>query len=208
MQYQPASATPRNPLGYRSFVRTSARSSLSSGIRIIALIAVLGMAASACGGGDLTETTTTTTAPTASSSTTAAASTTTAAAPATTAATTTTTSAASSTTAATTTTTTVSDTGLLSGKWSGNYSGSYEGTFDLTWQQSGSALTGTITLPSLGGDLAINGTVDGDTIQFGTVGSQEITYSGSVSGSSMSGTWEMSGAGSGSWSATKTSDSP
>jgi hypothetical protein len=48
--------------------------------------------------------------------------------------------------------------------------------------------------------------VQGDTIRFGTVGSQAITYSGSVSGSSMSGTYQVgSGAGSGSWSAAKAS---
>ena len=56
------------------------------------------------------------------------------------------------------------------------------------------------------GSLDINGTVNGGTISFGTVGSQAITYSGSVSGDSMSGTYEVqSGGGSagGSWSATK-----
>ena len=37
----------------------------------------------------------------------------------------------------------------------------------------------------------INGTVNGGTISFGTVGSQAITYSGSVSGDSMSGTYKV-----------------
>jgi hypothetical protein len=44
------------------------------------------------------------------------------------------------------------------------------------------------------------------TISFGTVGSQAITYSGSVSGDSMSGTYKVqtpNGSVGGSWSATK-----
>ena len=51
------------------------------------------------------------------------------------------------------------------------------------------------------------GTVQGGTIKFGTVGSEDITYSGSVSGSSMSGTWQIKGAGGaaggGPWSASR-----
>src|SRR5439155_12946883 len=77
--------------------------------------------------------------------------------------------------------------GDLSGTWSGQYSGAYQGTFTLTWTQSGSKLNGTIDLASLGGTVPINGTVDGNKISFGTVGSTDITYSGSVSGDSMSG---------------------
>ena len=98
------------------------------------------------------------------------------------------------------------DTGELSGMWSGQYDGTFQGTFVLDWQQSGSKLSGTIELSDGSGSLDINGTVNGGTISFGTVGSQAITYSGSVSGDSMSGTYEVqSGGGSagGSWSATK-----
>jgi hypothetical protein len=47
--------------------------------------------------------------------------------------------------------------------------------------------------------------VQGGAIQFGTVGSAAITYSGSVSGNSMSGTYQVANGGSGSWSASKTS---
>jgi hypothetical protein len=98
------------------------------------------------------------------------------------------------------------DTGDLSGTWSGQYDGTFQGTFVLDWQQSGSNLSGTIELSSGSGTLDINGTVNGDTISFGTVGSQAITYSGSVSGNSMSGTYKVQGQASsagGSWSATK-----
>ena len=99
------------------------------------------------------------------------------------------------------------DTGL-SGKWRGQYSGAYQGHFTLRWHQSGSRLTGTITISSLGhGTIPIHGTVQGGTIKFGTVGSQDVTYSGSASGSSMSGTWQIKGpsgpAGGGPWSASK-----
>jgi hypothetical protein len=96
----------------------------------------------------------------------------------------------------------------LSGKWRGRYSGAYQGHFVLRWHQSGSRLSGTITLsaPSRG-TVPIHGTVQGSTIRFGTVGSEAITYSGSASGNSMSGTWQIKGpsgpAGGGPWSASK-----
>jgi hypothetical protein len=91
----------------------------------------------------------------------------------------------------------------LTGTWSGTYRGAYHGTFTLHWTQSGSRLTGTIKLSSVG-RTNITGSVRGSTIRFGTVGNANaITYSGSVSGKSMSGTYKTGGVG-GSWSAHKT----
>jgi hypothetical protein len=92
----------------------------------------------------------------------------------------------------------------LTGTWSGRYGGAYHGQFTLHWKQSGSTLSGTIKLSSLGGTLSVNGTVHGSTIRFGTVGSAAITYTGSVSGTSMSGSYATPGGG-GSWSAHETS---
>jgi hypothetical protein len=93
--------------------------------------------------------------------------------------------------------------GSLTGTWSGTYSGAYHGTFTLHWTQSNSRLTGTIKLSSVG-RTNITGTVRGSSIRFGTVGNASaITYSGSVSGTSMSGTYKTGGA-SGSWKAHKT----
>ena len=93
--------------------------------------------------------------------------------------------------------------GSLTGTWSGTYRGAYRGTFTLHWTQSKSRLTGTIKLSSNVGRTNITGTVRGNTIRFGTVGNTNaITYSGSVSGTSMSGTYKAGGAG-GSWSAHK-----
>jgi hypothetical protein len=93
--------------------------------------------------------------------------------------------------------------GPLSGSWSGKYRGAYHGTFTLHWTQSGSKLSGTISLSTQRSKLNLNGTVRGSTIRFGTVGSAAITYSGSVSGKSMSGTYHTPGGG-GPWSAHKT----
>ena len=94
--------------------------------------------------------------------------------------------------------------GSLTGTWSGTYRGAFRGTFTLHWTQSKSRLTGTIKLSSDVGRTNITGTVRGRTISFGTVGnSNAITYSGSVSGTSMSGTYKAGRAG-GSWSAHKT----
>jgi hypothetical protein len=100
--------------------------------------------------------------------------------------------------------TTAAATGGLSGTWSGQYSGASQGTFTLTWQESGSNLSGTITLSDPAVTLPINGNVDGGAIRFGTVGSVGVSYSGSVSGNSMSGTYQ-SQTGDGPWSAVKTS---
>jgi hypothetical protein len=96
----------------------------------------------------------------------------------------------------------------LSGKWSGSYSGSFSGTFKLTWKQSGHSLSGTITISGFKNvPTSIHGTVQGASIHFGTVGSEAITYSGSVSGQSMSGTWKVQAGsrslGGGSWNASR-----
>ena len=97
-------------------------------------------------------------------------------------------------------------TGALSGTWSGQYSGAYSGSFTLTWQESGSTLSGSIQLSDPAATLSINGTLNGNAIQFGTVGSLEITYSGTVTNNtSMSGNYEVGGATGGSWSAPKSS---
>ncbi len=98
----------------------------------------------------------------------------------------------------------------LSGRWSGTYSGSFTGTFKLAWQQSGHSLGGTIMISGFNNvPTSINGIAKGTAIRFGTVGSEAITYSGTVSGGSMSGSWKMQAAGrsvgGGSWNASKSS---
>jgi hypothetical protein len=97
-------------------------------------------------------------------------------------------------------------TSALAGKWSGTYSGAYNGTFKLNWRQTGSHLHGTIMISNPGNTLPINGTVNGTAISFGTVGSTAITYTGTVSGNSMSGTYKVAAGNSstgGPWSASK-----
>ncbi len=117
---------------------------------------------------------------------------------------TTTSTPASTTPATTATTTTAASTAEsgLSGQWNGQYSGAYNGTFVLHWQQSGSSLSGKITISSPSSTLDVNGTLHGSAITFGTVGSLAITYTGTVSGSSMSGSYSTPGGG-GTWSASK-----
>ena len=88
----------------------------------------------------------------------------------------------------------------VSGKWSGQYGGAYSGTFKLHWIQSGSNLHGAIKLSAPANTLPIHGTLNGGSIKFGTVGGVAITYTGTVSGSSMSGSYNTP-AGGGSWSA-------
>jgi hypothetical protein len=65
-------------------------------------------------------------------------------------------------------------------------------------------LVGTIKLTPPPQTEPLTGRLEGSKITFGTVGSLAITYTGSVSGTSMSGTYKVAGGqGSGSWSATK-----
>jgi hypothetical protein len=90
----------------------------------------------------------------------------------------------------------------LSGTWTGMYSGPFNGTFTLTWQQSVSTLNGTIKLSSPPDTLHISGNVSGSGISFGAVG--VVTYTGTVSGGSMSGSYtDVANGQMGSWSATK-----
>lgn len=159
--------------------RAPARSSLSSGLMLTAVASVLALAATGCGSSS------------SSSSTSTPAATPAAATPTT-------------STPATTPATATPATSGLSGTWSGEYSGAYSGTFVLNWTQSGSSLNGKIQISAPPSTLKVNGTLAGSTIQFGTVGSLAITYSGSVSGSSMSGSYTVGGAAGGSWKAKKT----
>jgi hypothetical protein len=91
----------------------------------------------------------------------------------------------------------------LAGTWSGRYTGAVSGTFTLRWAQSGSTLRGTIKLSNPPGTYPISGTVRGSQISFGAVG-VGATYSGTVSGRSMSGRWKSANRG-GTWNARKTS---
>jgi hypothetical protein len=91
----------------------------------------------------------------------------------------------------------------LSGKWSGHYGGSFTGTFSLNWQQSSGSLTGNISISNPSQNLSLTGTLTGTTISFGTVGGQAITYTGTASANSMSGTYSVAGRAAGNWSASK-----
>jgi hypothetical protein len=92
----------------------------------------------------------------------------------------------------------------LAGTWTGKYSGAYSGTFTLHWKQTGSKLTGTIRLSRPSGTYGITGSVTRGKIRFGAVDAG-ATYTGTVSGTSMSGTYRSSAGGGGPWSAHKTS---
>ena len=92
----------------------------------------------------------------------------------------------------------------LAGTWVGSYSGAFAGTFRFTWTQTGTKLRGSIHLSNPVGNYGISGFVGRKgAIQFGVVGAG-ATYTGSVSGTSMSGSYK-SPQGTGSWSAHKLS---
>ena len=89
----------------------------------------------------------------------------------------------------------------LGGTWSGKYSGTFSGTFTIHWRETGAKLGGSIALSRPKGTYTITGRVTGSRIHFGAVGAG-ATYTGSVSGSSMSGSYNTAQGG-GSWSAQK-----
>lgn len=89
----------------------------------------------------------------------------------------------------------------LAGKWTGQYSGALSGHFTIHWKQSGARLHGTIKLSNPNGKYGITGSIHKGKIKFGAV-SAGAKYKGTLSGTSMSGTW-ISPEGGGSWSANK-----
>ncbi|HKU55398.1 MAG TPA: hypothetical protein VJP41_00055 [Gaiellaceae bacterium] len=92
----------------------------------------------------------------------------------------------------------------LAGKWKGQYGGAVSGHFTLHWTQTGTVLSGKITLSNPKGTYDLSGKVKNRTkIKFGAVG-VGATYKGTWKGSKMSGTWN-SPRGGGSWSAHKVS---
>jgi len=92
----------------------------------------------------------------------------------------------------------------IAGVWIGKYRGAYSGTFRLSWTLTRGRLHGTINLSSPKGSYGINGTVGrGGAIKFGVVNAG-ATYTGTVFGSKMSGSYKSPG-GNGKWSATKIS---
>jgi hypothetical protein len=95
----------------------------------------------------------------------------------------------------------------LSGSWSGTYGGAYSGTFKLHWTQSAATLRGSIWITYKGQSdkTTVTGKLTGTEIRFGAVGPVGvITYTGSVSGNSMSGHYTTPNGG-GNWNAHKTS---
>src|SRR6185436_6353929 len=85
--------------------------------------------------------------------------------------------------------------GALSGAWMGTWTNETPaavGTFTLTWAQQGTLLVGAIGVTGSNCISAgnVTGNVDGTKISFGAVeGTKTITYVGTVSGRTMSGTY-------------------
>jgi hypothetical protein len=94
----------------------------------------------------------------------------------------------------------------LDGTWNGTWqNGGQSGTFSVAWTQSGSDLNGTLSISVACLDGAsVTGTVSGTSIEFGSVKGQcQVDYKGDLSGDQMSGTYDISGGGSGTWTASK-----
>ncbi len=99
----------------------------------------------------------------------------------------------------------------LGGQWSGTWTDTSPdtsgGTFALTWTQTGNTLSGTINVVGAACLTAgnVTGTINGSAISFGAVSGQvTITYTGSIAGTKMQGTYDAPTCGNakGNWSAT------
>ncbi|MGW6789001.1 hypothetical protein [Streptomyces chartreusis] len=87
-----------------------------------------------------------------------------------------------------------SGTATLTGAWTGDWSTGFgTGGFTATLSQDGNRLTGDLNVDGVPCSLdgSLDGTLDGDRITFGSVNSEkEITFTGSVDGDTMRGTFE------------------
>ncbi|WCH96702.1 hypothetical protein POD33_33030 [Streptomyces moderatus] len=87
-----------------------------------------------------------------------------------------------------------SGTATLTGAWTGDWSTGFgTGGFTATLSQDGNRLTGDLKVDGVPCSLdgSLDGTLDGDRITFGSVNSEkEITFTGSVDGDTMRGTFE------------------
>jgi hypothetical protein len=102
--------------------------------------------------------------------------------------------------------------GTVSGTWNGVWESTKfppaSGVFQIVWTQSGDQISGTIQVASSTcvPNGTISGSLSGKTITFGTVqGAHTVTYTGAVSGVSMSGTYKAPDCGddAGNWHASK-----
>ena len=97
-------------------------------------------------------------------------------------------------------------TGLWAGEYMSTVPANADGTFTVVFEGSAPNYTGSIVIAGLcEPDCPITATVTGNTIGFGSVGPRAVTYKGTVSGSSMSGTYAVGseGQGEGTWKAVK-----
>jgi len=89
----------------------------------------------------------------------------------------------------------------LSGTWAGLCTGPFNGFCSLTWTRTAHALDGTFMLSSPPDNLHISGNLTGSTISFGAGG--VATFTGTVSGSTMSGSYtDIANGKTGSWTVT------
>jgi len=102
--------------------------------------------------------------------------------------------------------------GAIQGRWDGTWTSTSSpgtsGTFHIDFTQSGIQLNGSITIKNTPCITTgtITGALAGNRITFGAVqGAQTIAYTGTISGPSMSGTYDapQCGNGKGNWRATK-----
>jgi hypothetical protein len=93
----------------------------------------------------------------------------------------------------------------IAGTWNGTFTGgTSSGMFKVVFTQQGETIAGNITITGNGGNAQgpIRGKLTGSNITFGAVGGTAISFTGSFSGNSMSGTYR-SGTDTGTWKATR-----
>jgi hypothetical protein len=98
----------------------------------------------------------------------------------------------------------------LVGLWSGEYKSTVpanaDGSFTVVFQGAPPDYTGSIVIAGLcEPDCPVTATVNGNAITFGSVGPRAVSYKGTISGNTISGTYTIGneGQGSGTWKAVK-----
>ena len=93
-----------------------------------------------------------------------------------------------------------------SGTWTNTSPDNATGSLDIVWAQNGSALEGVLGMDGAACFTAggMQGTIEGDKVEFEVVARDSVTYEGTIVGDSVSGTFTMSCDGSaGTWEATR-----
>ena len=92
------------------------------------------------------------------------------------------------------------------GTWTNTSPDTSTGSLEIAWVQQGSALEGTVAMDGAACFTAggMQGTIDGNTVEFDVIGRDQVAFKGTIAGDRVSGTFSMScDSSQGTWEATR-----